>query len=371
MVSRCTAFLAHQVPPGPDSLSTGGIIHDEGSRSVPSDAGKAGGRFGGHACWTATYRTSRRYVRDSPFRIDCRGRILDARPGRAIVMGILNVTPDSFSDGGRFSTPGAALARAEQMLRQGAQIIDIGGESTRPAGETYGSGAEPISGEAEIRRILPVIERIAADLPEAILSVDTYKAEVAEAALEVGAHMLNDITGLRHDSKLATVAARYRAPVVVMHSRGGPGSLPHEQRSEEDVVDEVMEALQVSIRSAEEAGVRDVIVDPGFGFGKSPRENLRLLAATGEFLGLGRPVMVGVSRKSTIGTALGSASEPAPVERRLFGSLGATAVAVLRGASIVRTHDVRETSEMLRLLIATTDAGEDRVSTLAGEEVSR
>jgi dihydropteroate synthase len=284
-------------------------------------------------------------------------------------MGILNVTPDSFSDGGQFSAPDAAVARAAEMLRQGAQIIDIGGESTRPAGATYGAGGVPITGEDEIRRILPVIERIAAELPEAVLSVDTYRTEVAEAALDAGAHMLNDVTGLRHNPELASLAVHHGAPVVVMHSRGGPGPFPHEQRSDADVVDEVMESLRASIRCAEEAGLHDVIVDPGFGFGKSPRENLRLLAATGEFLRLGRPVLVGVSRKSTIGTTLGSASDPAPIERRLFGSLGATAVAVLRGASIVRTHDVVETAEMLRLLVATMDAGEDLVSMRADEEV--
>lgn len=284
------------------------------------------------------------------FRLDCRGRALALPAGRPSVMGILNVTPDSFSDGGRHDRLEAALFRAEQMLREGAAVLDIGGESTRPAGATYGAGASVVPPGEELRRVTPVIEAVARRFPEAILSIDTYKAEVAAAALASGAHIVNDVTGLRHGDALARAAGRAGAPVVVMHARGMPGALEHERPAGADVVDEVRDALAESVRVAEAAGVTDVIVDPGFGFGKTPAENLALLAGTDRLLALGRPVLVGISRKSTIGVMLGSAEAPAGVQDRLFGTLGATAVAVMRGASIVRTHDVRQTVEMLHLL---------------------
>jgi len=287
------------------------------------------------------------------FRLDCRGHALDARPGTAHVMGILNVTPDSFSDGGLFSSTDEALGRTDLMLRDGAVIIDVGGESTRPAGATYGEGAAAVAVDEEKRRVLPVVEAIAARFPEAIISVDTYKPEVARAALEAGAHMINDVSGLRDGDALARTAAEFGAPVVVMHARGKPGALPHDSPAGGDVLEEVTESLLQSIRTAEAAGVTDVLIDPGFGFGKTPAQNLALLAGTDRLLELGRPVMVAVSRKSTIGSVLGTREAPAGIAERLFGSLGATAVAVVRGASIVRTHDVRETVEMLRVLTAT------------------
>lgn len=286
------------------------------------------------------------------FVLDCRGRTLDCRPGRAHVMGILNITPDSFSDGGRHLDPSAALHRAEAMLEEGAVMIDVGGESTRPRGAAYGEGAAAVDADEERRRVLPVIEAIAARLPEALVSVDTYKGEVAEAALEAGAHLVNDVTGLRLGDGTARAAARYGAPLVVMHSLGRPGEMPH-AHAYDDVVADVKAALAESVARAEAAGVRDVVVDPGFGFGKTVRENLRLLAHTDALLGLGRPVLVGISRKSTVGVVLGSKGAATPVEGRLFGTLGATAAAVLGGSSIVRTHDVRATAEFLRVLTAT------------------
>lgn len=288
------------------------------------------------------------------FVLDCRGRLLDLRPGQAHgahVMGILNVTPDSFSDGGRFLDPDAALRQAEAMVEAGAAIIDVGGESTRPRGAVYGAGAVAVEASEERARVLPVIEAVVRRFPEVLVSVDTYKPEVARAALEAGAHLVNDVTGLRFTAETAEVAAAFGAPLVVMHSLGLPGEMPHEHHYD-DVVADVRAFLAAAVQKAEAAGVRHVVVDPGFGFGKSVAENLRLVGEVQAFLSLDRPVLIGVSRKSTIGAVLGAPGQPAPVGERLYGSLGATAVAVLRGATLVRTHDVRPTVELLRVLAA-------------------
>lgn len=277
---------------------------------------------------------------------------MDCRPGQghgAHVMGILNVTPDSFSDGGRFMDLDAALRRAEQMLEEGAVLIDVGGESSRPRGRAYGAGAEAVGVDAERARVVPVVEAIAARFPEALISVDTYKPEVAQSVLEAGAHLINDITGLRYYPEMAAVCARFAAPLIVMHALGRPGAMLHEH-AYVDVVDEVYASLEASVQAASEAGVQHLVTDPGFGFGKTPKENLRLIGAIDTFLTLGRPVLVGISRKSTIGTILGSPDAPLPAEERLYGTLGATAVAVVRGATLVRTHDVRPTVELLRVV---------------------
>ncbi|MEX0599135.1 MAG: dihydropteroate synthase [Rhodothermales bacterium] len=286
------------------------------------------------------------------FMLDFRGRTLDCRPAKEIgahVMGILNVTPDSFSDGGRYTTLPAALARVEEMLSEGARLVDIGGESSRPTGKTYGRGASGVPVREEIDRVVPVVRAVAERFPTTLISVDTWKPDVARAALEAGAHLINDVTGLRYTTETAAAAADFDVPLVLMHSLGKPGDMP-QAHTYEDVLREVTESLSLSVQKAVEAGVRHVIVDPGFGFGKTPRENLRLLNDVERILELGRPVMIGVSRKSTIGAVLGTPERPAPVDDRLYGSLGATAVGVLRGASIVRTHDVRPTMEMLSLI---------------------
>lgn len=303
------------------------------------------------------------------FRLHCRGRILDVPPGRPVVMGILNVTPDSFSDGGLFVDTDRALKRVEEILEEGCRIIDVGGESTRPRGHAYGSGAEAVELAEELRRVIPLVEAISARFPEALISVDTYKAEVGKRALEAGAHILNDITGLRYGDDLAQVAANFDAPLVVMHSVGKPGALPHISEDDRDVVSEVYQSLKTSVQSAELAGVHDIVIDPGFGFGKTPRQNLELLARTGTLLALGRPVLVGISRKSTIGVMLGSPDTPVPISERLFGTLGATAVAVMKGASIVRTHDVRETTDFLRVLTETMALADPRFSSPNPESV--
>lgn len=286
------------------------------------------------------------------FLLDCRGRTLDCRPGREIgahVMGILNVTPDSFSDGGRFMAQDAALRRVEVMVDEGASIVDIGGESSRPRGSVYGEGAEAVPMDEEIRRVVPIVESVAERFPEILISVDTYKPGVAREALAAGAHIINDVTGLRYTTETAVVAAAHGAPLIMMHSLGKPGDMPA-VHAYEDVVADVRDSLAEAEMRAVAAGVEHVVLDPGFGFGKSPRENLRLVREVKTLLSLKRPVLLGISRKSTIGAYLGSPDNPAPVERRLYGSLGATAVGVLRGASIVRTHDVGSTSEMLRLI---------------------
>lgn len=260
-------------------------------------------------------------------------------------MGILNATPDSFSDGGEYVAVEDAVSHAAEMLSDGASIIDVGGESTRP-------GATPVPLEEEQDRVLPVIEALVDRFPDALLSIDTYKPEVARAALEAGAHIINDVTGLRHAPELAEVAAAKNAPLVVMHSVGNPGDLTR-PRSYDDVTAEVRDAIAQSLETAEEAGVEHVVIDPGFGFGKSNHENLRLVNEVDELLALDRPVLMGVSRKSTIGATLGTPEQPTPVDERLYGTLGATAVAVMRGATLVRAHDVAPTVEMLRVLDAT------------------
>lgn len=271
--------------------------------------------------------------------------------GGATVMGILNVTPDSFYDGGRYLNPSEALQRVEVMLDEGASIIDVGGASSRPQGQVYGAGAVPVSTESEINRILPVVRAIRQSFPEAIISVDTFDAAVVTAALEAGVHMINDISGLREGAASAEVAGRVGAAYVVMHSIKRRGSLVHEE-SYDSVVASVCQALSDSADRARSAGVTSIVVDPGFGFGKRHADNLHLIQHLDILAELGYPVLVGISRKSTVGRVLSRDSEPAPVSDRLFGSLGVTAAAVLRGAKIIRTHDVRATFEMIQGLEA-------------------
>ena len=292
------------------------------------------------------------------FILNCRNKTLDCRPGQshgAHVMGILNVTPDSFSDGGEYLDISTSLHRVEEMIREGAVIIDVGGESTRPSGKTYGRGAEAVARDEERARVLPVIEAIHDRFPEVLISIDTYKPQVAREAVQAGAHIINDITGLRLYPETASIAAELQVPLILMHSLGRPGELPH-QHTYDDVVMEVKDALEDAIKKGRAAGVSQMVTDPGFGFGKNPQENLRLINHIDDFLALGYPVLAGISRKSTIGIVLGEKGSPVPVTDRLFGTLGATAIAVLRGASIVRTHDVQPTVEMLKILAETANA---------------
>ncbi|WP_305764299.1 dihydropteroate synthase [Carboxydothermus pertinax] len=238
-------------------------------------------------------------------------------------MGILNVTPDSFSDGGRYYDIEAALNHARQMVAEGADIIDVGGESTRP-------GAEYVPAEEEIRRVLPVVEALVREI-EVPISVDTYKAIVAEKVLEAGAHIINDVWGLQKDPKMAEVAARYEAPVVVMHNKT--------EAVYEDLIAEVISFLKESIKIGLRAGIprEKIIIDPGIGFGKSLEHNLILMKRLNELKSLGQPILLGTSRKSLIGKTL-----DLPVNERVEGTAATVTLGIAKGVDIIRVHDVKE-----------------------------
>lgn len=262
---------------------------------------------------------------------------------RTLVMGVLNVTPDSFSDGGQFFAFDRAIAQAEQMISEGADIIDVGGESTRP-------GSEFVSEAEESRRVIPIIERLAASASIPI-SIDTTKRAVARAALEAGAEILNDISGLRFDPAIADEAATAKAGLILMHSRGTPKDM-QQLPPVADIVGEVTGGLRQSVAIAEDHGVprESIVVDPGIGFGKTAEQNVELIAKldqlTKEFPDL--PLMIGTSRKSFIGKLL----DNAPADERLHGTLASVVAAVLKGARIVRVHDVKATVEAVRVLDA-------------------
>jgi dihydropteroate synthase len=256
-----------------------------------------------------------------------------------ILIGVLNVTPDSFSDGGDFFDPERAAAHAATMLDEGAQIIDVGGESTRP-------GSDPVPPEEEARRVLPVVREILGQHPDAIVSVDTYRSGTAEAALRAGARVVNDVTALRGDPRLAEVIADAGCPVVLMHMLGEPKTMQRDPRYG-DVVREVRDFLAARAEHADAAGVEEenVILDPGIGFGKKLEHNLALLNHLDSIVELGFPVLVGASRKSFIGriTSVEAAKD------RVFGTVAANVIARERGATLFRVHDVRANREALRV----------------------
>lgn len=264
---------------------------------------------------------------------------------RTLIMGILNVTPDSFSDGGQFVSLDAAVAHAEQMISEGADIIDIGGESTRP-------GGEPVSVDDEIKRVVPVIETLAqrTNIP---ISVDTTKSEVARVALDAGAAIVNDISALRFDFYVADAVARAGAGLVLMHSRGTPATM-HRLPPVADIMHEVTHSLRASINMAERRGVprESIVIDPGIGFGKSQDQNLELLAKLDQLIAAfpDYPLLIGTSRKSFIGRLLANETgTPAPPEDRLHGTMATITTAILHGAHIVRVHDVKATAETIRV----------------------
>ena len=270
------------------------------------------------------------------------GRLLPLAGGRPLVMGVLNITPDSFSDGGLFLDAESALAHARRMIAAGADLLDLGAESTRPGGGVYGDGAEAVPPAEELRRLLPVLEALRAetDLP---LSVDTRKGEVAATALAAGADLVNDIS-LLGDPGLAAAAAAAGCPMVVMHSRGQLRTMQRRARYD-DLLGEVRDELAEAVERAVAEGVdrRQILVDPGIGFGKTAPQSVALLARLDELHALGLPLVVGASRKSFIARMTGDA----PPDRRLGGSLAAVAAATRAGAAIVRVHDVAETVQFL------------------------
>jgi dihydropteroate synthase len=269
--------------------------------------------------------------------------VLSALGKRTLVMGILNVTPDSFSDGGRFFALERAVEHARRLTAEGADILDIGGESSRP-------GAQPVPEEEELRRVVPVIRAIRQESAVPI-SVDTYKAAVAEAALEAGANIVNDISALRFDPRMVTVVARARVPVVLMHMLGEPRTM-QQNPVYTDVVREIKEFLAERIAFARAHGIERILIDPGIGFGKTVEHNIEILRRLGELRGLGCPLLIGTSRKSFIGRLGSTTAEPLPIHERLEGTIASTVIAVLNGAQIVRVHDVASMKRALAIVDA-------------------
>jgi len=256
--------------------------------------------------------------------------------GRTLVMGILNCTPDSFYDGGKFFDHAAATAHGLQLAEAGADIIDVGGESTRPKG-VYGGGAEPVSAAEELRRVIPVIEALRQKI-QIPLSIDTYKAQVAAAAVRAGASLVNDISGFQFDAEMPATVARLGVPVVIMHTKGAPANMQADP-TYENLLDEVYLYFEKQIALAQSAGIEAdrIIIDPGLGFGKRVHDNYEIIRRLPEFRGFGCPILVGPSRKSFVGKALNL-----PPEQRLEGTAAAVAACVMQGAHLIRVHEVME-----------------------------
>jgi dihydropteroate synthase len=278
---------------------------------------------------------------------------------RTLVMGVLNVTPDSFSDGGRYFEPGRAVEHALAMLEDGADMVDVGGESTRPGAAVtpparsearVGHDRVPVSAEEELRRVLPVIEAIKRSRPESVIAVDTYKAAVAKAAAAAGAEIVNDISALTWDPEMAQTVAELGCGLVLMHMRGRP----EQWRSMEpvpDMVALVAEELQRRAQHAMQAGIghAHTVLDPGFGFGKNFEQNYPLLARLEELQRLGYPLMAGTSKKSFVGRALRRDDRDAAPEERVFGTVASEVIAIIKGAHVIRTHEVRACRDAARV----------------------
>ena len=318
-----------------------GLLHGPDARAA-IEAGVAAPLAGGSVGFTLVrYAGQVVPVTDAPREIV--GRLCAALPDWAglgagpLVMGVLNVTPDSFSDGGRHRDPGQAIDAGLRMLADGADVLDVGGESTRP-------GSQPISAAEEQTRVLPVIATLARQ--GAVVSIDTRNAGTMERALDAGARIVNDVTALAHDPAARPLVAARGCPVVLMHMRGTPATMSR-HAVYDDVVAEVLAELQTRVENAETAGVRraDIMIDPGFGFAKNAGHNLQLMRRLPVLLGLGCPLLVGISRKATIGSLSG---EPNP-ELRAAGSVAAALFALEHGARMVRVHDVAETVQAIRV----------------------
>ena len=258
---------------------------------------------------------------------------------RTYIMGILNVTPDSFSDGGRFFEKDEAVKHALRMEAEGADIIDVGGESTRP-------GAKDLSVEEELGRVIPVIDAIA-KRKDIFISVDTRKANVAEESIKAGARLVNDVSGLRYDSRMASTVAKYGVGIIVMHTKGTPKDM-QVNPTYADVVGEVIHGLEESMSIARRSGVKDdkIIIDPGIGFGKALEHNIEILRRLDEFKCLNRPVCIGLSRKSFIGRLLNLSN----AGDRVAGTIAANVIAIMKGANLLRVHDVKEAEEAARIV---------------------
>jgi len=245
-------------------------------------------------------------------------------------MGVLNATPDSFSDGGDFNELESALGHIGLMVSQGASIIDIGGESTRP-------GSEPVTEQEELDRVLPILEKAIPQFPGTLFSIDTTKYRVAEEALKLGAHFVNDISGLQKEPRFADLCAEYQAGYVMMHSQGNPKTM-QDDPSYDDVFRDIYQFFERQLRTCCEKGLESIVIDPGIGFGKTQDHNLKLLANLDQFKQLGYPILVGASRKSMIGAILNDR----PVDERLTGTVAVHYHAMMQGANIIRVHDVKE-----------------------------
>jgi dihydropteroate synthase len=257
---------------------------------------------------------------------------------RPLIMGILNVTPDSFSDGGKYLSTEHAVAHALQMLEQGADIIDIGGESSRP-------GADPVDEEEELKRVIPVIEKVK-QATNGLISIDTYKANVAQMALQAGANWINDISGVRFDSRMSEVLRQWDCPVVVMHMKGKPKTM-QENPVYDDVLQEIGDFFAKQIKFLHDNGITKLILDPGIGFGKRLEDNLHILAHLEYFKKYGYPVLLGISRKSFIGQLTVKA-----VDQREAGTIAAQVWSIIKGVHVIRTHDVQQTKESLTIVNA-------------------
>jgi len=271
---------------------------------------------------------------------------------RPRIMGILNVTPDSFSDGGQFAQVETAVARAVQMIEEGADVIDVGGESTRPA-------SQPVPAEQQIKRVVPVIKRIVQQISGAVVSIDTTRAEVAQAALAAGATILNDVSAGRDDPRMIELAAATGSPIVLMHMRGTPATMQDDPHYE-DVVEEVLSFLADRVQVVGASVDRDrIIIDPGIGFGKTYQHNLTLLANLDRFVATGYPVLLGTSRKGFFGTIhRGSNGEPIPAADRVGGTCATTALGVSAGVSVFRVHDVLPNRQAVDVAYEITHTGE-------------
>jgi len=285
-----------------------------------------------------------RNISKTYYSIHCRERTLTLGK-KTLLMGVLNVTPDSFSDGGLFFDKEIAISHGLKMVEEGADIIDIGGESTRP-------GSKPLELEEELRRVIPVIKSIAKEVNVPI-SIDTYKSTVAQKAIEAGAQIINDISGLHFDPNLAKVASKENTPLVLMHIRGTPETMQKDVHYD-SLLSEILHSLKDSIQRAESAGVdpRQVIIDPGIGFGKTVEDNLLIIKNLYEFRILGKPILLGTSRKSFIGKILNS-----EIKERLEGTLSTIAIGVLNGAHIIRCHDVLQAKKTIEVADAIRLAG--------------